>query len=132
MKTCCTCKTVKQLSEFTKSQLEKNSGRCRECQSNYTRQHYNNNKQAYREKTQNRRELYRERMAKLKDKPCADCGQSFPPFVMDFDHRNPKEKKFMISSAEAVCKPFEEVLLEVNKCDLVCANCHRIRTFTDR
>lgn len=60
-----------------------------------------------------------------KSKPCIDCLHAFPPVVMDFDHRNPEEKLFSIS---ANFRTNERLLREeIAKCDVVCANCHRIR-----
>lgn len=65
----------------------------------------------------------------LKDKPCADCGGVFPPVCMQYDHLPQYEKKFSISQAVhtgSVTK--EELLEEIAKCEVVCANCHFIRT----
>ena len=67
-------------------------------------------------------------MDKLKDKPCADCGNSFPPIAMDFDHREENEKTGTISSL-VYNRSMEEILEETKKCDVVCACCHRIRTY---
>ncbi len=64
----------------------------------------------------------------LKMHPCMDCG-FIPkvPYQMHFDHRAPTEKKFTI--ARMVTRtPWEVLLAEVAKCDLVCANCHALRT----
>jgi predicted Zn-ribbon and HTH transcriptional regulator len=63
---------------------------------------------------------------KLKSDPCKDCGKTFHPFSMDFDHRDPTQKSRDISQINRM----DEIIEEVKKCDLVCANCHRIRTFT--
>lgn len=60
--------------------------------------------------------------------PCADCGVQYPPFVMDFDHRNPAEKSFTISVG--LTHTLDRLAEEIAKCDVVCANCHRVRTFT--
>lgn len=58
-------------------------------------------------------------------KPCQDCGQTFPPYVMDFDHVPERGvKKFNVGLA----KNLRQLAAEIAKCDLVCANCHRIRT----
>jgi transcription elongation factor Elf1 len=62
-----------------------------------------------------------------KNKPCMDCGISYPYYVMDFDHRNPSEKSGNLARMGA--SPFEEIIAEIAKCDLVCANCHRERTY---
>lgn len=61
----------------------------------------------------------------LKNSKCLDCGMS-NPIVLEFDHRDPSTKRFNI--ADGYLKPKEELLQEVAKCDIVCANCHRIRT----
>jgi hypothetical protein len=60
--------------------------------------------------------------------PCFDCKNSFPPYVMDFDHVRGK-KKYLISSLAAQNVGVKTFLEEIAKCDIVCANCHRIRTF---
>lgn len=62
----------------------------------------------------------------LKAKPCKDCGNSYPPECMDFDHRDPTTKAGQVSDL-VHCK-LERLHAEIAKCDLVCANCHRIRT----
>lgn len=64
-------------------------------------------------------------IAALKNHPCADCGVRFPPIVMDFDHVR-GEKKLSVSLAASRKK--EIILEEAKKCDVVCSNCHRIRT----
>ena len=61
----------------------------------------------------------------LKDKPCEDCGVSFPPCVMEFHHRDPSTKSFTI--AKNLMRPWYRVVLEIAKCVLLCANCHRLR-----
>jgi hypothetical protein len=64
-----------------------------------------------------------------KNGPCADCGVQYPPFVLDFDHR-PGTKKIANLNVLVKRGAKQEVLLaEIAKCDLVCANCHRIRTW---
>lgn len=58
--------------------------------------------------------------------PCADCGQHFPYFVMDFDHLGGKVHS--ISEMRRRRWTLPALLREIAKCDVVCANCHRIRT----
>ena len=57
-----------------------------------------------------------------------DCGRVFPHQVMQWDHRPGEEKLGDISAANWSWTR-DEVLAEIAKCDLVCANCHAIRTF---
>lgn len=64
----------------------------------------------------------RKYVASLKTNPCTDCNQSFPPECMDFDHVR-GVKLAMVSRT-----PRKHLEAEIAKCDLVCANCHRIRT----
>lgn len=60
----------------------------------------------------------------LKDKPCKDCKRRYPPECMDFDHV--KGKRGGIGTMAGLRR--EVILAEIKKCELVCANCHRIRT----
>ncbi len=61
---------------------------------------------------------------------CEDCGESFPnrPEVFEFDHREPTDKSHGI--ARMLSWGVDRLLAEIEKCDLVCANCHRTRTAT--
>lgn len=64
---------------------------------------------------------------------CKDCGETYPPFMMDFDHRDPAEKNFAISKGpNGSIVSLERMRAEAQKCDLVCANCHRMRTHRQR
>lgn len=64
-----------------------------------------------------------------KSKPCKDCGIQYPWYVMDFDHLDPSIKKCNISNFVQGNYSDETILSEISKCDLVCANCHRARTY---
>lgn len=48
---------------------------------------------------------------------------------MDFDHRDPATKTKAVSQLISECRSMDIILEEIAKCDLVCANCHRIRTW---
>lgn len=60
----------------------------------------------------------------LKRAPCEDCGRTFEPCQVDFDHVG--EKTGHVS--QLLAKSLNELMAEVEQCDVVCANCHRIRT----
>lgn len=62
-----------------------------------------------------------------KARPCADCGNEYPHYVMDFDHRDRTQKSFGIG--RSLLRSTKILLSEIAKCDVVCANCHRIRTY---
>ena len=65
----------------------------------------------------------------LKSNPCTDCEKSFPYYVMDFDHRDPATKTYDVPTMVKQMFAWGTVLTEVAKCDLVCACCHRLRTY---
>lgn len=73
----------------------------------------------------------RQIVIKAKDRPCTDCGVKYHPYVMDFDHR-PDEKKRGEVSDIASCNGLKVLLAEIAKCDVVCSNCHRLRTLQRR
>lgn len=71
---------------------------------------------------------YRERIKTFithaKSVPCPDCRGIFLVICMDFDHvRGVKEFNISLGGMS-----FSRVKKEIEKCDVVCANCHRIRT----
>lgn len=80
-----------------------------------------------REQTRRSRSKKREWLNSLKDAPCEDCGHQFPPECMDWDHVRGR-KLFCVGYADTQHISRERVIREIAKCDLVCANCHRIRT----
>lgn len=65
-----------------------------------------------------------------KDVPCADCGQRYPHFVMDFDHVRGEKSFGLGDGGKGRDMGLQKVLEEIDKCDVVCANCHRYRTFS--
>lgn len=67
-------------------------------------------------------------LRELRRVPCADCGCTFEPHQMDFDHRDPPKKSFNVTTGRAMLMSRERLLEEVAKCDVVCANCHAVRT----
>jgi L-lysine 2,3-aminomutase len=56
-----------------------------------------------------------------------DCGVSYPYYVMDFDHRDPAKKKDGVATLVKKGN-VKRLLEEIDKCDVVCSNCHRERT----
>jgi hypothetical protein len=102
---------------------------CRPCRADYKKAHYAANKQRYIDRAQERkRELALERtlylIAFFRSHPCVDCGET-DPVVLEFDHR--RDKVFSIGM-ELSRRRWQSILAEIEKCDVVCANCHRRRT----
>lgn len=95
----------------------------------YQKLWHQRHKDSIRIKIRSKRSKVREFLRSLKDVPCADCGVKFPACCMDFDHVR-GTKVFQLSAFHKKCPPNpESVLDEVSKCDIVCSNCHRYRTW---
>lgn len=93
------------------------------------RRHYARNKEVVKARSaRNRRAtvlLVRRFLEEYKNKhPCVDCLEA-DPVVLEFDHRDPKTKKFDIGTARSRGISLASVQKEVEKCDVRCANCHR-------
>jgi hypothetical protein len=80
-----------------------------------------------RERTKENREFLRS--YKL-EKGCIDCGYNKHFMALDFDHKDPSKKLFNIGSGGH--HTMEDLISEVNKCDIRCANCHRIKTYENK
>jgi hypothetical protein len=63
------------------------------------------------------------------DNGCADCRHKYPHYMLEFDHR-PEHRK--LDNVYRVLKKYgiDMAWKEISKCDVVCANCHKIRTWT--
>lgn len=70
----------------------------------------------------------REFVNRLKMCPCSDCGIQYNPWVMHFDHREASGKVFNISEGPSLGISNKLIMAEIEKCDVVCANCHAERT----
>lgn len=78
---------------------------------------------------QNRDRIYTKQLAvnELKEStPCMKCGLYWPSYVMDYHHRDRSTK---IAGIAGMIKSntIEKIMAEIEKCDLLCANCHRIK-----
>jgi hypothetical protein len=133
---CARCRQTRPIGEFP---LRRKTGRrrhthCRDCKAAYQRQWYERNRARHIENVnQIRRELrneHRRIIIEAKSQPCADCGLTYPPYVMDFDHVR-GEKLWAIGSVKGAVTT-AALLAEIAKCDVVCSNCHRVRTHRRR
>jgi lysyl-tRNA synthetase class I len=62
--------------------------------------------------------------------PCLDCKLSYPYYVMDFDHVRGRKQKNVMELINTLSK--KKIDEEIAKCEIVCSNCHRIRTHKRR
>jgi len=102
---------------------------CRDCRNAYDRQYYAGpGGAARRARRRASLDAAREWINSFKEGiPCTDCGRTFPAFVMHWDHLPEFEKLGEISTMLAGHSR-QAVIEELKKCELVCANCHVLRT----
>ena len=131
MKRCGRCGEVKPFEEFAWRRKAKGQRHnyCRPCHSAYHREHYLANKQRYVDQARRRKDLQRIDRTKylieyFEAHPCTDCGER-DPVVLEFDHLG--DKLFNIGTA-LTYRRWSDILAEIAKCDVVCADCHRRRT----
>jgi hypothetical protein len=128
---CYRCGEVKPIDEFSwrrKAKGQRDSF-CRPCRAAYGRVHYEANRQRYIDQAaivKRRLRLDRTRylISFFEANPCIDCGET-DPVVLEFDHL--ADKAFAIGS-ELTRHRWQTILDEIEKCEVVCANCHRRRT----
>ena len=110
---------------------EQRDNMCRACRAAYKRAHYERNRQRYVDQARSRKQtLALERTAYLlalfEEHPCVDCGEH-DPIVLEFDHLVAADKVFDIGHSLPY-RSWASILREIEKCEVVCANCHRRRT----
>jgi hypothetical protein len=75
------------------------------------------------------RQAYVDRYNEIKaTTPCKDCDTKYQACCMHFDHLGDKIDN--VSRMVGQCKPWSEIEAEMKKCELVCANCHALRTWS--
>ncbi len=129
-KTCTKCNVQKSLDLFSKRKKSKDghSSWCRECFKVYWEKRYYQNHKHYRNShNQSRNKIRKENARKvfeyLAEHPCINCGES-DPIVLEFDHRDRVEKVGNVANL-VNDGSWKRVMLEIQKCDVLCANCHR-------
>jgi hypothetical protein len=80
-----------------------------------------------------RRAKIREVLHRALDRPCLDCGIRLPPEVMEFDHiRGEKRINLCQASRAGGYLSWKALREEIEKCDVRCPNCHRLRHYRER
>lgn len=88
---------------------------------------YKRNKAKVAETSRQQRARNREWLNEQKSVPCQDCKLTWPPYVMEYHHRIDEEKLDSVGNL-LMNAGRQRVLDEIAKCDLLCSNCHRVRT----
>lgn len=96
------------------------------------RRWYRNNRHVQFARSKQQGQRNREEVQNFKNTtPCTDCKKKYPHYVMDFDHvRGTKISN--IADMTHVNMSRRKLWAEIAKCDIVCSNCHRIRTHERR
>ncbi len=84
------------------------------------------NREAVTHRTKLSRQAKRQLVCEAKSVPCTDCGVMYPPRVMDLDHVR-GDKIGNVTSMVNANASWDEIQTELAKCEVVCANCHRLR-----
>jgi hypothetical protein len=138
IKVCNGCGESKPVSGFYRHKGRKDGyqERCKACHVAYARNRYATRHAEVR--AINDRSRQKKRLWVIADKlarGCADCGYRQHVEALEYDHR-PGEEKWTLTATGRVWRPsafniswsLERIQTEVAKCDVVCANCHRVRS----
>ncbi len=104
---------------------------CKCCKREYDKKYYeekvNKDRKVVLQKSR-RRELRFGLVKFLKKNPCVDCGEK-NPVVLELDHI--RDKEFNVSDMISRGMSWKSIKKEIKKCEVRCANCHRIKTARD-
>ncbi len=132
VKTCAKCKTEKPSEEFVRESRKPDGrgSRCLRCAAAAQKAYHESpaGREAIKAQRIARRATLRVLVNSHKDVPCADCGGKFPLICMDFDHLGNEPKEDEISTMVHRLTSERRILAEIAKCEVVCSNCHRVRT----
>ena len=125
MKICHKCEESKELDQFpiNQTRVDGRSETCLVCKREYNRLHYKQNKQYYVDKAAQARVRLRE-LVRAKKLACIRCGESHVA-TLEFHHTDPEQKDFTISKAVQGNWSTSRILAEIEKCEVLCSNCHR-------
>lgn len=129
-KTCVTCHELQPLTAFNlrRSAKDGRQDRCRTCCQAWYLEHRVAHMANVRVRNDRTHRLYRQRLAAyLREHPCVDCGQT-DLRVLEFDHREGEQKLAEVTVLSSSLAAWHRVQAEIDKCDVRCANCHRLAT----
>lgn len=126
MKTCVSCKQEKPLDEFNKksSSPDGKNHTCRECTKAHYNKHYKSNANNIKARVHGRVRTIRQRVLDYKHETGCKFCQENEPVCLDFHHTG-DDKDFEVSDAVARGMGWTRMLVEIQKCIVVCSNCHR-------
>lgn len=130
-KECSRCKKVQPLTQYGKDRNAKWDGLayyCKACVSLERKKYYQNHKHEDKTYAVDRRRAAKMAMVEYKGNKCEHCGiehvAGYNTSIFQFHHKDPSQKDFAISQINM--RSLERIKPEVDKCLLLCANCHHI------
>lgn len=127
------CQKEKKLAEFSNKTKTQKHSYCKMCHSEYRKTHYKNNRTKYIQKAARLNKIQHDKardfVISFKNKPCIDCNNSYPHYVMDFDHIDDNKTANVSWLVKHRSWDLDFIENEIGKCELVCSNCHRERTW---
>ena len=131
---CTVCKLDKDENDFHFKDIKriKRKSYCKSCVKVYRKEYYDKNRTnaiEYSKASSKKRKLQLRQYVwdYLKNNNCIVCGEN-DPIVLEFDHRIPDEKFMSISDMITTKYGLDKIKLEINKCDVLCSNCHKRKT----
>lgn len=135
MRRCDLCKDLQPLTEFNKNKAKPGGigTVCRTCSKARSATYYADNREAHCRVASDRKKRVidenRQRILAVLERGCMDCPVT-DVRVLEFDHRDPTTKARGVSQMLSAGCSWPTIAKEIEKCDVVCANCHKIRTST--
>ena len=138
MRTCTICKVNKNEQDFffrnkSKARLH---AQCKDCHTisrrKMWRAHYHKYGSNYRARAVERSRKIKDKLRQhmklyLADKACVRCGIA-DIRLLEFDHIDPSTKSFSIARGLTSTLSWDKILAEISKCQILCANCHKLKT----
>lgn len=82
-------------------------------------------KENYRNRQNKRRRAIKLKCVEYLGGKCVECGYDACHAALEFHHKDPAQKTMPMDAANLCSNTWEKVLAELDKCALLCANCHR-------
>lgn len=116
--------------------LIKENNKCSKCKKEFDKNDYKGQswcRECNLKQTLERQRIFKVKCVEYSGGKCEKCGYNKCYAALEFHHKDPNEKDFNISKFKCTNfeKNFEEIKKELDKCDLLCSNCHREEHWLD-
>jgi hypothetical protein len=124
-KICSTCKKNKLLSEFAlnKSHKDNRAADCKDCHNIYNKKHYQTNKEYYLKKSKIQKSNIKDFLHNQK-LFCIRCGYDKCKQALHFHHKDKTKKEISLAMTQNKGWNLKRIQKEIDKCEILCANCH--------